>query len=894
MADMNISQNKAPRKKKTRHVLDASLNAPASNGFSHSQFLSQGTFSREQQGQVANQPPIYEQGRMPEGYAGQPQGFHAQQSHQTQPQTDMYAPRNQLEVGQFPSVQEDIKEAVEYYRTNVFYTGQASSLNPPANIDFVAIDSGVSSPKFARLSMGSVPATEEVLTASQLPLSLAIQPLADLAQEEGSIPRIDSSQESVPRCHRCRTYMNPSMEFINGGAKYSCNICGFANETPAAYYSPLDISGKRQDWNIRPELQYGTCDFIMGKEYWAREKEPTPLHILFAIDVSEQALLRDMPKAVTHAIWQALYGEDSISMAKGTKIAILTFDRSCHFYNLTASLGSVTQMMSVPDVDDMFVPLLDGLFADPAESRVVIESTLTTISTAFAKDPIPEPALGALSRAAWLAMSLKGGRMCLFLGALPTWGPGKLRMRENTSLYNTPEEKSLYDAASAHWKNIADEFVNIGVGIDCFLFPSSYIDVATVGLLAHTTGGDLFYYQNFINERDGVKFDRELQRALTRSQGTAVQMKLRCSNGLKVVSILGGFVQKGPADLEMGSVDADKSVTFTLKHDGKLDPQREAHFQSAILFTDPGGQRILRTHNIRVAVTLQIGEVLRHCDAGAAVVTIAKLASVQVLKAELKVVKSAITDQCVRILAAYRRNCAIGVPAGELILPESLKLLPLLALAVQKQFSFRTDSINSDVRVNNQRLIRRGSVRDILSLIYPRLIPIHALTAEEGFADDSGHFRMPSVVRNSFSQLNNGGAYILDNGQTLYLWFKSDVTPALLQDLYGEGCHSLESLRPRVAELPVLDTLLNTQVRNIIAYLNTFSTSRHLVPQMARQSFDGSEMIFAQGLVDDRNCDNLAYPDFLIHVHKHVQILLAESQQSKGLGSWITGTEQAY
>ncbi|CCG83767.1 protein of unknown function [Taphrina deformans PYCC 5710] len=883
MQNVEIQQNKGTRKKKNRHILDASLASESSNGFAQSQFHSQGTFVPS--GQSTNSG------------ATNPHQFHQYNQHNLgsdEPNQPIQPPRVEMEPGHFPGVAEDAREAMDFYRHNLFYTGQTNGVNPPANIDFSAIDTGVSNPKFARLSMGLIPSLEEVLTASHLPLSLTLQPLADLTPEEGTVPVVDYTQSSIPRCHRCRTYINPAMLFLNGGAKYSCNICGFANETPAEYYSPSDSTGRRQDWSERPELQYGTCDFIVGKDYWAREKAPRPIHILFAIDVSEQALIRGVPKAATDAILRVLYGQEEQKLPEGARIALVTFDRACHFYSLDPALTTNPQMMSISDVEDMFVPMEAGLFACPRASRSIIEATLVKISTMFEKDAVPEPALGALSRAAWLALNKVGGKLCLFLSALPTWGPGRLKVRENPSLYNTPDERALYDAASPHWKNIAEEFVNIGVGVDCFFFPSAYIDIATISLLSQTTGGDTFYYQNFVAERDAPRFSEELQRSIYRSQGSAVQMKLRCSNGLRVVSIIGGLLQKGPSDLEMGSVDADKAVTFVLKHDGKLDAKSEVHFQSAVLFTTPDGHRVLRTHNTRCAVARTVGEVLRSCDSGAAIATIAKVATSQVLKTDLKVVKQTITDQCVRVLAAYRKNCATNLPAGELILPESLKLFPLLTLAVQKQFAFRTDSINSDVRVNNQRLIRRCSVRDLLSLIYPRLIPIHSLAPDDGFADDSGHLKLPTVSRNSFKQLDNGGAYILDNGQTLYLWFKSDVTPALLQDLYGEQFTSLEALNPRSTQLPVLETLLNTQVRNIIAYLNTFSTSRHLVPQISRQTLDGSEMTFAQGLVDDRNCDNLAYADFLIYVHKHVQVLLAETQQSRGIGSWISGHEQAY
>ena len=863
----NLSIN-SQRKKKNRHVLDASVSAPQSNGFAEGQWA----------GQTQQKSALTSQNVQQHQSFTQPVQSHAQ----------FTTPDSQMDTSQIPNLSNEARESADYYRTNAFHTGQSGALNPPANVDFFAIDGGTANPKQARLSMGLMPATPELATSTQLPLSLILQPLADLRPEETVVSTIDCTSSGVPRCHRCRAYINPAMLFINGGGKFICNICGFPNETPAEYYSPCDMSGRRQDWEYRPELQFGTCDFVVGKDYWSREREPKPLHILFAIDVSEQALLRHVPQAAANAIRDTIYGSDQ-KLPEGAKISIMTFDRACHFYDLSPELKS-TKMMCVSDIDDIFVPMKAGFFADSNESQHIIESVLETISHVFDAQSCPEPALGAVTKAAYMAMHDTGGKLCLFLGALPTWGPGKLKMRENTSLYNTPEERVLFDAQNIHWKNVAEEFVTIGVGVDCFFFPNSYIDIATIGMLSQTTGGDIFFYQNFIAERDALKFSKELQRCVHRAQGHSVQMKVRCSNGLKLETMIGSFLQRGPSDLEMGQLDADKAVTCVFKHDDKLDAKSDVHFQSAVLFTSPTGLRILRTQNIRCPVSGSIGDIVRSCDAGAAIATIAKQSALDVLKQDHKAVKHFINEQCIRTLAAYRKHCAMQAPPSELILPESLKLFPLLTLALQKQFAFRTDSINSDVRVHNQRLIRSSSTRDLLSLIYPRLIPIHSLQPADGFPDESGQLLLPSYAKNSFSNLEAGGAYILDNGQYILLWFKSDVSPNLLEDLYGPGVNTLEMLQPRSSELPHLDTLLNTQVRNIVNYLNSFNTSRHLSPQIARQGLDGSEMIFAASLVEDRNCDAMSYVDFLVHVHRHVQITLNEQkQQSSFTSRWISG-----
>ena len=50
---------------------------------------------------------------------------------------------------------------------------------------------------------------------------------------------------------------------------------------------------------------------------------------------------------------------------------------------------------------------------------------------------------------------------------------------------------------SPFYTNIAKDCVANGVSVDLFLFPNSYIDVATIGLLATQTGGQVYRYSYF-------------------------------------------------------------------------------------------------------------------------------------------------------------------------------------------------------------------------------------------------------------------------------------------------------------------------------------------------------------------------------------------------------------
>jgi len=57
-----------------------------------------------------------------------------------------------------------------------------------------------------------------------------------------------------------------------------------------------------------------------------------------------------------------------------------------------------------------------------------------------------------------------------------------------------------------------------------------------------------------------------------------------------------------------------------------------------------------------------------------------------------KEVRENIMTQCAEILACYRRNCANSSSAGQLILPESMKLLPLHTNCIIKSDALQAGS----------------------------------------------------------------------------------------------------------------------------------------------------------------------------------------------------------
>ena len=53
------------------------------------------------------------------------------------------------------------------------------------------------------------------------------------------------------------------------------------------------------------------------------------------------------------------------------KVGFMTYDSKINFYNINGALTQ-PQQMTVGDVNDMFVPLADGLFVDAEEAEACI------------------------------------------------------------------------------------------------------------------------------------------------------------------------------------------------------------------------------------------------------------------------------------------------------------------------------------------------------------------------------------------------------------------------------------------------------------------------------------------------------------------------------------------
>uniref|UniRef100_A0A8C2TZ04 SEC24 homolog C, COPII coat complex component n=1 Tax=Coturnix japonica TaxID=93934 RepID=A0A8C2TZ04_COTJA len=696
-------------------------------------------------------------------------------------------PPKRLDPDSIPSPIQVIEDDRSNRGSEPFVTGVRGQVPPLVTTNFMVKDQGNASPRYIRCTSYNIPCTSDMAKQSQVPLAAVIKPLATLPPEETLPYLVDHGESGPVRCNRCKAYMCPFMQFIEGGRRFQCCFCSCVTEVPAHYFQHLDHTGKRVDFYDRPELSLGSYEFLATVDYCKNNKFPSPPAFIFMIDVSYNAVKSGLVRLICEELKSILdYLPREGNMEESAiRVGFVTYNKVLHFYNVKSSLAQ-PQMMVVSDVADMFVPLLDGFLVNVNESRTVITSLLDQIPEMFADTRETETVFGPVIQAGLEALKAAecAGKLFIFHTSLPiAEAPGKLKNRDDKKLINTDKEKTLFQPQTSFYNNLAKDCVAQGCCVDLFLFPNQYLDVATLGVVTYQTGGSIYKYAYFQLEADQDRFLNDLRRDVQKEVGFDAVMRVRTSTGIRATDFFGAFYMSNTTDVEMAGLDCDKTITVEFKHDDKLSEDSGALLQCALLYTSCAGQRRLRIHNLSLNCCTQLADLYRNCETDTLINYLAKYAYRGVLSSPVKAVRDSLINQCAQILACYRKNCASPSSAGQLILPECMKLLPVYLNCVLKSDVLQPGpEVTTDDRAYIRQLVTSMDVAETNVFFYPRLLPLTKVDVDS----DS----LPAAIRNSEERLSKGDIYLLENGLNIFLWVGVNVQQGLIQNLFGVSSFS--------------------------------------------------------------------------------------------------------
>ncbi|XP_076277472.1 COPII coat complex component secretory 24CD isoform X2 [Lasioglossum baleicum] len=758
----------------------------------------------------------------------------------------------------------------QHMKGGVFVTNQSGLVPPLVTTKFVTQDQGNASPRYIRSTMYTVPTTADILKQTNVPFALIISPMARMEEGEYEPPIVDMGEMGPVRCVRCKAYMSPFMQFIDAGRRFQCMFCKATTGVPEEYFQHLDHTGQRMDRYERPELMLGTYEYLATKEYCKNDTFPKPPAIVFVIDVSYntvksglvnllcakmKSILRNLPVDV---------GQSKSNM----KVGFITYNNTVHFYNVNSCLAQ-PQMMVVGDVQDVFMPLLDGFLCDVEESEAVIDSLMTQIPAMFADTRETEIILAPAIQAGLEALkaSDRVGKLLVFHSSLPiAEAPGKLKNRDDRKVLGTEKEKTVLAPQNNVYNNLGQDCEGAGCSVDLFVFNNSYVDIATIGQVARLTGGEVYKYTYFQADIDGDRLIADVINNISRPIAFNATMRVRTSTGVRATDFYGHFFMSNTTEMELASIDCNKAIAVEVKHDDKLTEDEGVYIQAALLYTSCSGIRRLRIINLSLKTSSELAELYRVCDQDAIINFFAKQSVFKLIESSPKTVKDNLIAKSSCMLAAYRKHCASPSSAGQLILPECMKLLPLYTNAL-----LRTDALagGADMTIDDRSFVMQAVATMPISIsvayIYPRLFSLHNVDPQDT--------ELPQMLRCSINKFSEDGAYLLENSIHMFLWLGLGLSPQWVQAVFGVP--SVAQVDTDRTSLPILDTPLNKRITDII---DRMRMERHRCMRLTivRQR-DKLEMVLRHFLIEDRGNDGgPSYVDFLCHMHKEIRTLLSQ------------------
>lgn len=732
------------------------------------------------------------------------------------------------------------------------------------------LDMGNCSPRYIRSAFYSMPATKDLANQISIPLSFAIQPVAALGPGEAQLATVDMAALGGPlRCRRCKAYINPFVKFVDGGRKFICNLCNVDTEVPAEYFCNLDHTGRRADTAQRAELSRGSFELLTTPDYCKGSKQPAEAAYIFAIDVTYASFQSGMVQTLTSNISAVLANLPKEEGQEKTPIRVgfITYNTQLHFYNLNPSLAQPSMLVS-PDLTEVIVPMVEGFLVTLEQAQTHLATLMELIPSLHGADKKGESLMLPAIQAGCAALKAAGrpGKVILFHSSLPTApGPGQLKNREDKKLLNTDKEATLLLPADPIYEKVARECTDNGVGVDLFLFPHSYVDLATIGKISTVTGGVVQRYPMFRADADGERFIQDLAMHVAQPCVFDAVLRMRTNAGIRPVEFCGNFMMQNATDVEIAVLTPNTCVSIEVKHDDKLNEDFQAYVQVALLYTSMSGCRKLRLHNLALPVSGSLAELYKGCDMDTILTNLSKEFGKALLQNHTyKSLKEGLFTRVSASLACYRQNCSAPSQPGQLILPETLKLLPLYSHCLLRSPALLPSvEVGFDEKSNLLQRLAMMTVEQNETFLYPRLYSLNTSTL--------GNEGMPPVTRPSYDRLRDAGAHLLDNGLVLILWVGANTPTKWLQEVFGVTV--LDQVDPTVGNLAPFDNPTSIRVRGIVDEIRR-NRGQHLRLNVVRQR-DNTEYIFMQFLVEDKVEQGMNYTDFLCSIHREIRNILS-------------------
>ena len=780
-------------------------------------------------------------------------------------------------------------EKMPYYETNI---GTA----PPHSTTFYSVkETQNSSCRYIRPTLNSVPISQSLLNETNLLFGICVQPFAEIPDYEEKIPIVQTGDD-IFRCKQCKCYINNKYNISYSAQNKQvaiCNLCQYENE--------LDINRPgikseylSSDFSSCPELAKPTIDFIAPKNF--KSSKLFVPHYLFMIDISEYSYQLNLPSYVINSIKTNL---DSFHNMENSYIGFSLYD-SKNIYYFYVEKDDV-RLTIMGDINDPFCPIsLKKLYLRINENKEKIELLLEKINNFideknqnFQENKRIKPVstiTGVAIKSGVESLLENGGRLMIFTPNPCNHGFGACAPRESFNKEKEPQKSNPFFPQHEKFVEIGEKAANNRIVVDQFIFMSNTFDLSTFSIVSNLSGGQIEFY-NYSTDPNVInslyeKLHYDLTRILTRPNYYDCKFMLRFTVGIDCVEILGPFNKKLGEAFQLGGCDPDYCYYYNMRLNEYFKNGQKTDIQLVVLFDDNYSNRYLRIFNYSFDMTSEVGNIFTNAEVDSVSKAMIYKEISLIYKTDFKNVRINLENKIINSFKYYRIKEKSGTPSNQLILPVSIRYLPLYVDSFLKTGILsnqnKPEMINQIIYIMNKLL--RDPIYSTTKFLYPKLYRIDNIENEQinenksikieniGLVNEKYNIiQKPLLLRLSKDVIDFDCAYLIDNGCYIYLFIFNHIEGNFYYDMFG--VQTYEEAKDTITNLDEENQSdINQRILNIVSQLRKENGGYFQPLRLFFFEESGiANPILANLLKEDKLDEYDNYPGYLCNLHREIQ-----------------------
>ena len=653
---------------------------------------------------------------------------------------------------------------------------------------------------FIQTSYSVFPKSTELKKQIVMPFALNISPLSNYS--DNPLPIFDYSKSyELPRCKnmKCRAYINPYVDLIQGNEQWRCNICKNINEIPDYFNIEEKLVDKdNSDNNKESELNSGTYEFISYKEILLKETTNIISHNYFIlIDISYDAIKTGFTPCVLESLKDCInnnnfYGYDNFLI----KMCIITYDDQIHFYPININndneQNNISMLSINESINNLFIPTnQDNILVDLKKNKnkfiQIIENIQNLINSENYKTTKEANRFFDVLKICDILGEKTGGKILIFSGS----NLSKLEYMNNKN--DSDNIKSKYkttDGGKIGKLGISLSIHDLGVNI--FQSNNTYTNIKTLNQLIINSNGNFFFYKNFSYELHYKNIFNQIHKTLQNQIIFECGLRLRFSHNISIKEYVTPVLLYNKDTIFFPNLDPEQSFSFILELSYNKDEDKikeytindeYTYIQGSFFYKRGDGKNLIRVFNLCFPVSNYPKDIYDSINTEF-------LGALNSQKTIMNANRSknlfdAVCNLEKEIFLMYK-SYFNNLNMIKRELSEEMKIYALYILGLFKNCLFNKNDkgINNDDDLTNFYFskLQKFKIEEILCFIYPRIYPLDNILTQ----NDTNTF--PQMINNNKESLiNSGNIFLIDNGFYLILYLKNTTEQNIIYELFGEN-----------------------------------------------------------------------------------------------------------